>query len=226
MNQGSGVAITGSNRGLGLALAEAFSEIGSKLILHVRSHDHIAPLQEKFQIKENQFFVGDLREPATIESFSKVFSEHKGSILINNACIHCPSQSIGEISNAMIEDLVEVNLIAPMKLTRKAVQCCVDKPLTIVNINSMVGIEPKRLRSVYGASKAGLKAFSDSLRIEFSEKHLTNVLNVFLSRVRSREDFTEGMIPSRVAKRIVEHVCSGSDADLTIDGRKDKSFEM
>lgn len=226
MSQGRGVAITGSNRGLGLALAEAFNTNDNKLILHVRSHDHITTLQEKLQIKADQFFIGDLREPATIESFGKIFSTHNGSMLINNACIHCPSQSIGDISNAMIEDLIEVNLIAPIKLTRKAVQCCVHKPLTIVNINSMVGIEPKRFRSVYGASKAGLKAFSDSLRIEFAEKQHAKVINVFLSRVRSREDFTEGMIPSRVAKRIVEYVHSGSDADLIIDGRKDKSFEV
>lgn len=219
------VAITGSNRGLGLALAENFKKAGFNLILHSRTDSSLSELIKKIGTNPESSFVGDLRETQTLDNFAKVFNKFNGNILINNACMHCPHLPLISCDDKVIDDIIGVNLTACLKLTKRALIASPSTFISIVNINSMVGIEPKLHRTMYGASKAGLKAFSDSLRLELESENRGRVVNVFLSRVRTREEFSEGMNPNRVAMRIVQHLLSDIKSDLLLDGRVDKSLE-
>ena len=218
------VAITGCNRGLGFDLARVFDKAGYGLILHSREAGALTPLLERISVPCWSFH-GDVQERNTLEAFSNLFSTVNGTILINNAALHCPGKQLNEFEDDEIARIMGVNLIAAMQLTARALKANPHSPKTIVNINSMVGLEPKLKRSVYGASKTGLKAFSDSLRLEIASSG-SRVVSVFLSRVRTLPEFTEGMRPERVAQRILGWLELESGDELILDGRADKSLEQ
>ena len=65
--------------------------------------------------------------------------------LINNAGMICPNLSFKEFEYKLIERMILVNLVAPIKVTNKLISSLHQ----IININSMVGIEPKKNRTIY-----------------------------------------------------------------------------
>ena len=86
-------------------------------------------------------------------------------ILINNAAIICPGKELLLYSHDEISNMVEVNLTAPILLTFYLLNQLTD----IININSMVGLEIKSPRTLYSATKWGLRGFAQSLKEELNE---------------------------------------------------------
>ena len=70
-----------------------------------------------------------------------------------------PRTALKDFPYEKIESMIKVNLIAPIKIINNLVNI-LDH---VININSMVGMEPKKNRSLYAASKWGLRGFSESL---------------------------------------------------------------
>jgi short-subunit dehydrogenase len=69
--------------------------------------------------------------------------------------------------------MIELNVTALMRLTYAAVPGFVARGGgTIINIASIVAIAPERLNGVYGATKAFVLAFSQSLKHELAEKNI------------------------------------------------------
>lgn len=72
-----------------------------------------------------------------------------------------------------MQKMIELNVTALMRLTYAAVPGFVARGGgTIINIASIVAIAPERLNGVYGATKAFVLAFSQSLKHELAEKNI------------------------------------------------------
>ena len=52
----------------------------------------------------------------------------------------------------------------------------------IININSMIGLEPREKRTLYSASKFGLRGFSESLKLESKD---LNILDVYPTNIKT-----------------------------------------
>ena len=89
----------------------------------------------KNRIKSLGFASNNLNGPNTS-------SDEKIKILINNAGITCPNLSFEDITNDIINSIVAVNLVAPVKII-SALHKNLDH---VININSMVGLEAKKNR--------------------------------------------------------------------------------
>jgi 3-oxoacyl-[acyl-carrier protein] reductase len=200
------ILVTGSGRGLGRELAVVFASYGYNIILHDRNKKDLQKAKEEI-LKSGVDCVavsGDLNDPRTLDKLYKTVNNKNISILINNAGVHCPGLAFEEISDKQIEDILFTNFIAPVKITKKIYSVFLKKGKgTVININSISGLENQRLRTIYCASKWGLRGFSETLKKESSEKNI-RIIDVYPSRIKTRAEFTVGMEPKYVAQKIYE----------------------
>lgn len=141
------VLITGSNRGIGKALKEAFESRGDKVIGHTRQD------------------IGDLRDMSTIYRLAEIAVMERVNILINCAGVYSQN-GMNDLTFDEIKDIIEVDLIAAMMLTRALWSMLVATHGTIININSIAGRQSADGEIAYRAAKSGLTGFSNALFYE------------------------------------------------------------
>jgi len=216
------ILITGSNKGLGKELALIFAKNNYNIILHGRNDKDIQDVKKEV-IKNGVdccFIKGDLIKDNTLERLHKISREKNISVLINNAGIHCPYLPLEKLSDKQIDDLILINLIAPLKLTKRVYADFLEKNSgTIININSLSGLKPQYLRTLYCASKWGLKGFSDAFRLEAKNNNV-RVIEVYPGRIKTREEFKDGMDPSEVAQKIYTTFINKKTDTIELYGEK------
>lgn len=187
------VLITGTSRGLGVFLAEKFTSEGHTVIEHNgRNHFDISNLDE-------------------LTLLAKLAIEKNVSVLINNAAIGCPSIDFENYTIQQINQMIDVNLRAPILLS----YMLVNQLNAIININSMVGLEVKKPRTIYSATKWGLRGFSNSLK---EENTSLNVLDVYPTNIKTNPDKMNAMDPTMVVDKIYESY-TNKNKKLILDGR-------
>ena len=143
--------------------------------------------------------------------------------LVNNAAIPCYGLPLDGMKPMQVYESIETNLLSPIRLTQKIYPLLKEQRHgSIININSIVGKEPKKYRSVHSATKWGLKGFTKSLRIE-AEDYNVKLINVYPSQIKTVKEHTFGLEPYDVAKQIYNEHQTGKDWDeLIIDGRPEE----
>ncbi|MEN8138308.1 MAG: SDR family NAD(P)-dependent oxidoreductase [Bacteroidota bacterium] len=147
--------ITGSSRGLGLALAELLLKDKNVKVVGISRHQTIEnPKYEHIAL--------DLSDLKTVEKFRFHVDEYDKYILINNAGVIEPIAHVGHTFSTDIVSNYNVNLIAPSLLTNTFLRQFSElkKPIHIINVSSGAGKHPIDGWSTYNASKAGLDMFS------------------------------------------------------------------
>ena len=210
----SKVLITGSSGGLGNHLALYYSQKGHEILLHGRNEKKLIKIQS--EINKNGFnakyIVADLNHKKGIELLCNKAKKENIKILINNAGIICPGLPLKEISYDKIESMLEVNLVAPIKIIN-ALNNDLDH---VININSMVGLEPKKNRSLYAASKWGLRGFSESLK---KEENIFKILDVYPTNIKTWPERENAMDINFVLESIYDAMLK-EENELILDGRK------
>lgn len=88
-------------------------------------------------------------------------------VLINNAGIIQPFVKVNELSMKDAMHVMNVNFNGPLMLTKAFLPELLSRPQAhILNVNSMGAYAPVPGQSVYGASKAAIKLFTEGLRSE------------------------------------------------------------
>lgn len=212
--------ITASSKGLGKAIAKQFINQGYHVILHGRDKDKLQATQEELGSNVITTVIGDLRDDLTIKMLYNV-SHKRISVLVNNAAIPCYGLPLDEMDENQVWKSLETNLVAPIKLTKKIYPLLKQQGYgSIININSIVGKEPKKFRSVHSATKWGLKGFTKSLRIEASE-HNVQLINIYPTQIKTVKEHTFGLEPKSVAEKVFECHELGI-VEITIDGRPEE----
>ncbi len=162
---GANVLITGASRGIGAGLARGFGAEGARVIGAARSIDAVAEVVEPHGGVAVSFDAGD---PADVDGFIDRVEQDHGPIdvLINNAGIEV-SSLLEDMAADEIEQLINVNLLAPIKLTLIILPFILTVGRGGVVYTWWVaagGGNP--LLSTYSASKAGLTRFAESVRME------------------------------------------------------------
>ena len=105
------VAITGANRGIGLALAEFYAKRGDKVVAIVRkSSAKLAALGAEIHAGV------EVTDDASVAGLAKELAGRKLDILINNAGMH-RSDSLDRLDWKGIRDQFETNALGPIRLT-------------------------------------------------------------------------------------------------------------
>lgn len=165
------VLLTGASGGLGTYIAQAFAELGTHLVLVAFPGAELEELKRNVEKKGVRAITltSDLRDPAQRQFVvDKAIAEFgKIDILVNNAGIEFTSP-YHELPFESLNDILNINLQAPMLLTRIVMPDMLKrKSGFIVNISSLAGKSGPAFQEPYAATKAGLNAFTVSLRATY-----------------------------------------------------------
>ncbi|SCB93562.1 3-oxoacyl-ACP reductase family protein [Weissella bombi] len=164
--EGKTVLVTGSTRGIGLAMAHAFDAAGANVILHGRS----APKPEVLaEFSENTMAItADIADEASVkEALDGLFAEVKGiDILVNNAGIVNDKLAMG-MKPADFAQVVNTNLNGTFNVTQPIFKKMLRaRTGQIINIASVVGLMGNVGQANYAASKAGIVGLTKTLAKE------------------------------------------------------------
>jgi 3-oxoacyl-[acyl-carrier protein] reductase len=140
--------VTGGARGIGLAVATLFREMGVEVLAPTRSEMNL------LSDRSIDDYIGQLKVPV--------------DILVNNAGINilgCTS----EINAPDLDAMIKTNLLAPLRLIKGVVPGMERRGYgRIVNISSIWGAVSKKGRVLYSTTKAGLDGMTRSMAVEFA----------------------------------------------------------
>lgn len=161
--------ITGSAGGIGSALARGLVADAQWLILVGRNEGALRALQQSIGAKA-QVVAGDLTLASTLDKIVLRARTLGGlNLLVNNAGVS-DFHAFETQDPAAIRSLVDTNLVAPMLLSRAVLPLLRQAgSAQIVNVGSLFGFIGYPGFSAYGASKAGLRAFTQALRRELAD---------------------------------------------------------
>jgi 3-oxoacyl-[acyl-carrier protein] reductase len=166
------VIVTGGSRGLGLGIARKLVESGFRVIAIARkeSADLVEAMREVEEAYPGalRFVPFDLEQIARIPALVKGLRKEFGPIygLVNNAGISIDG-ALAMTSTHKIEQLVRLNMISPIVLTKYAVRAMMAEGAgRIVSISSITAFTGHSGLSVYAATKASLVGFTKSLARE------------------------------------------------------------
>jgi uncharacterized protein len=174
MSKQNGTAlITGASAGIGATYAERLARRGYDLILVGRDAQRLeasaAKLRSEAGVKVT-VHPADLSKKADLIGVERVLTTDPSiSLFINNAGIVGPTKVVGQDLD-QLEAVIQLNILALTRLAAAAATAFTErKSGTIVNIGSVVALVPERFGSAYGASKAYVLHFTQSLHQELAE---------------------------------------------------------
>ena len=189
------VVITGVSRGLGLVTAGQFLEKGWHVIGTGRSEP---PQNLNKSIKYYQF---DAADPDACASFWKdVAKESNNFCLVNNAGGYVGG-SVIDTPAADYQNQMESNYFASVFMTQGLLMSI--PKAKIINIISTGALEVHPGQSAYGASKAAVMHFSQSLKEEIGSEDY-QITNIYPSDIATHGVNEDAIDPSDLASFIIE----------------------
>ena len=160
--QGRTILLSGATGGLGRAIAAELAGRGAVLVLSSRKAEELEALAAGLPGGGHRFAVADLAEPGAAERLVAEAGELDGIVLNAGDRAHGP---VDELPAEQVERVIRVNLEAPVQMTRAASASLRARGEGhLVFIASLAGKAAARRHILYGATKAGLRAFALSLR--------------------------------------------------------------
>ena len=164
------VLVTGAGSGIGRAVAVELGRKGARLTLTGRREE---PLQETAGLVrdaggEARVAAGDVADAESREEVVRAATDGFGGIdvLVNNAG-NVRAGRLENIDAGDVQSQIEVNLLAPILLTREALPALRESgDSAVVNVSSGFGLVGMPFYSVYAATKAGIAHFGEALRRE------------------------------------------------------------
>ncbi len=165
--------ITGSTRGIGLAIAQALAAQGCNLVLTGRDEQALHRLNRELASAKVKVLVHpcDLREPQSVSDlFLAIRRQFKRlDILINNAGIAHKNFTIATLPLPLWKDVIDTNLTGTFLITQAALPL-MKSGATIVNNLSISATRVFAGSSAYAASKHGALGLTNTLREELRPK--------------------------------------------------------
>ncbi|OVZ65781.1 MULTISPECIES: SDR family oxidoreductase [unclassified Pigmentiphaga] len=162
---GNTIFITGGTSGIGRALAEQFHSLGNKVIIAGRRQ---ALLDEVAAAHPGIDGVAlDISDAADIDRVAaQLIRDYPTlNVLVNNAGIMPFDDPSGRIDDAVSHQILDTNLLGPIRLTSALVEHLKAQPrATIIHNTSVLAYVPIATNAVYSASKAALHSYALSQR--------------------------------------------------------------
>jgi len=173
--------ITGGSRGLGREMALAFARAGADVVIASRKLDTCRETAAQVeglgrQALAHACHVGDWTQLAGLVDaaygrFGKV------DVLVNNAGMSPLYPSLAEVSEALWDKVLAVNLKGPFRLSALVgTRMAAGNGGSIVNISSIAAMRPAPTEAPYAAAKAGLNALTVAFAHGFGPKVRVNCI--------------------------------------------------
>jgi 3-oxoacyl-[acyl-carrier protein] reductase len=163
------VLVTGASRGIGRAVAQAFAELGDRVAVHHRGSAELAgQVLAGLPGRGHTVVQADLADPEAVRQMvDRAHADLGGlDVLVNNAGIYM-THPVTEVSYEQWQDawrdILAVNLTGAANVTWCAVRYMKATGGRIVNVTSRGAYRGEPRHPAYGASKAGLNSFGQSM---------------------------------------------------------------
>jgi NAD(P)-dependent dehydrogenase (short-subunit alcohol dehydrogenase family) len=169
--QGKVVVVTGAGSGMGRELTLELIKRGA-LVAAIDLREETLEETKRLALAAGgkvETFVLDVSDDAKVNALPTQVEAKLGSAdaLINNAGIIQPFVMIKDLTVEAAAKVMNVNFHGPLMLTKAFLPGLLNKPAAhILNVSSMGAYAPVPGQSVYGASKAAIKLFTEGLRSE------------------------------------------------------------
>src|SRR5260370_11666823 len=179
---GKRALITGGSSGIGFAIAEAMTAKGAQIVITGRRPDVLSSAAEQLRAGGRwlEFVAADVSTEKGREATLKFALEKLGGldVLVNNAG-GVRAGRLEDTTEAEIRTMIEVNLAAPILLTRAALpKLRASTDGLVVNITSGIALVAAPFYATYAGVKGGLAKFGESLRRELKGEDV-HVMTVY-----------------------------------------------
>ncbi len=168
--------VTGSSKGLGLAIARKLASEGYDVFLGGRNEKELrataAQLDQDYPQTRASYAVADLSHKQAVQGYAEAVVEWSSvvDVLVNNAGIYLPGDVTTE-EDGRLEKLIETNLYSTYHLTRQLLPGIQkSQSAHIFNMCSIASLAAYPGGGSYSISKFALLGFNKALRAELQDQ--------------------------------------------------------
>ena len=174
---GKTALITGSGRGIGLAIAEAMAHQGANIFLSdinssvvERAAGELAGKYPNVAVRGLTF---DVTDKAQIESAIQTIKDAGNGlqILVNNAGINL-REPVADMDDALWQKMLDTNLTSVFRVSRAAFPMLKEKGGKVINLCSLMSEIARPTVSPYASTKGAVRQFTRALATEWAEHNI------------------------------------------------------
>ncbi|HYV34698.1 MAG TPA: SDR family oxidoreductase [Gemmataceae bacterium] len=171
--QGKTAIVTGGGRGIGKAITKKLAEAGAAVVIASRKLENLEATAHEFASLPGKVLpfachVGKLDQ---LEALVRHTESQLGpvDILVNNSATNIGQGPALEVTDEMLDKMIEINIKSALRLIRLTVPRMIERQSggSIINIASIAGLQPQPGGLLYSLTKAGLLMMTRSHAREF-----------------------------------------------------------
>jgi len=216
------IAVTGGGSGIGRALVLGLTKQGARVAAADINGDTLEETRSMAGQRKDRIslHVVDVTDRKAVQALPEAVIEAHGTVdgVINNAGIIQPFVYVNELDQRVIDRVMQVNFFGQVYMTKAFLPYLLQRPEAhIVNLSSMGGFFPFPGQTVYGASKAAVKLFTEGLYAELIDTNIkvtvvfpgaidTNISKNSDVAIKGMDELSTKFSPTRpekAAKRII-----------------------
>jgi dehydrogenase/reductase SDR family member 4 len=165
--------VTGGGRGIGRAIAGRLADAGASVVIASRKQENLVAAADEFAGLAGKVvpIACHLGRADQVEALVKQIDFTLGpvDILVNNSATNVGQGPSLEVTDLMLDKMVEINIKAALRLVRLTVPRMIErgKGGSIINVSSISGLRPQPMGLLYSFTKAGLIMMTRSWAREF-----------------------------------------------------------
>ena len=174
--------ITGGSRGLGLNMAWAFAAAGARVIVASRKQEVCDAAAEEIQTGTGRECLGAAYHAGSWEDGDRLAELAyarfgRVDVLVNNAGMSPLYRSLTDVSQALYDKVLDVNLRGPFRLSSLIGERMAEgEGGSIINVSSTAAVQPTPTELPYAMAKAGINAFTLGLARAYAPKVRVNCI--------------------------------------------------
>lgn len=167
--------VTGAGQGIGRGIARQFAREGAHVAVLDRDVGGCERVVAEIIACGGRAFpvVADLNVDASRGAvIRRVLDATDGrlDVLVNNAAVHGPRRTFGDLTDVEVREVIEVDLIAPLLLCRDALPALTASRGAIVMVSSIQVHLPLSTFATYVAAKSGVEGLTRALAVEVASR--------------------------------------------------------
>ena len=167
--------VTGGGRGIGKAIAARLADAGANVVIASRKKENLDAAAGELEGLAGKVvpIVCHLGKLDQIEALVKETESRLGpvDILVNNSATNVGQGPAIEVTDDMLDKMIEINIKAALRLIRLTVPRMIERGNggSIINVSSISGLQPQAGGLLYSFTKAGLIMMTRSWAREFGK---------------------------------------------------------
>ena len=209
--------MTGGSRGLGREMVRAFAAAGADIVIASRKLESCEELASEVRATTGRDALAvacHVGEWDQLDRLAEAAYAHFGrvDVLVNNAGLSPIYDQVSNVTEALYDKVLDVNLKGPFRLTALVgTRMAEGDGGSIINVSSTAAERPTPTELPYAGAKAALNAFTIGFARAFGPKVRVNCIQPgpFLT------DMPMAILSDAEKKQFADHTCVGRWADPT-----------